>query len=698
MKLKLPRLLVVPVTFIVLPFAHAADNTWTNAAANLTWDESSANWAAPSAWVNGDAAIFGATGIGAISVSPGVSANKITFNNNGYSLVGGPLTLVGPEIATASGTDTTISSVLQGSAGLTKSGAGTLRLTGTNSYTGTTLMTGGSLLASNSSGHAFTGNVTLGDDTAEVTLTTTQANQFGGSSLTFANAGRNAKLQLRGTTQTVTGLNSASSNILSIIQNDEAGSAGYVAGGGSGTLIVNNSSASLFDGIIRNGGGAGDLGVLNLTKTGSGTLTILNTTTRAGNSYSGTTTVSEGLLQFGNETATRKGIGSGPLQIDAAGSALLWYANGQTHTNTISGSGKLNFRSNNSASSLGFNEHIITGTANSGYSGAITVIDSRLRLQTAASPLGDASAGNTVTMIGNGQLMYNAAGTYNYHINIGELGYYEGGNLAGQQLGALRLELGAVQAGTVTLTGNAGIGTQDAAGVISGEIRQSGGSYGFTKLGANRLTLTANNSYTGTTMVKTGTLALSGLGSIAASTTIEVAAGATLDVSGVAGGWTLGSGQTLKGNGTIIGNLTLAGVVASGTSIGTLTTTDSVTLAASSEWQVELAGAAIGQYDRLITAGTLDAGGLISLTLLDGFEPSVGDQFDIADFGAFSDSGYTFDVAAAPLSGDLEWDFSNFQTSGLITVIPEPTSFLLAACAAPLLLRRRRAHGSRRRD
>jgi fibronectin-binding autotransporter adhesin len=231
MKLKLPRLLVVPVTSIVLPFAHAADNTWTNAAANLTWDESSANWAAPSAWVNGDAAIFGATGIGAISVSPGVSANKITFNNNGYSLVGGPLTLVGPEIATASGTDTTISSVLQGSAGLTKSGAGTLRLTGTNSYTGTTLMTGGSLLASNSSGHAFTGNVTLGDDTAEVTLTTTQANQFGGSSLTFANAGRNAKLQLRGTTQTVTGLNSASSNILSIIQNDEAGSAGNVAGG-----------------------------------------------------------------------------------------------------------------------------------------------------------------------------------------------------------------------------------------------------------------------------------------------------------------------------------------------------------------------------------------------------------------------------------------------------------------------------------
>ncbi|GAA5122966.1 autotransporter-associated beta strand repeat-containing protein [Luteolibacter yonseiensis] len=690
MKPKSSWIVSAPLSLFLIASAHAADNTWNNAVANLAWDNANANWAGPATWTNGDSAIFGATGIGAISVASGVTAEKITFNNTGYSLTGGPLTLTGPEISTAASTDTTISSVIQGAAGLTKKGAGILRLAGTNTYTGTTLLSEGSLLASNASGNSLSGNITLGNNTAAVVLTTTASNQFAsGTNLTFSNAARDAKLQLRGTTQTVSSINSTASNTLSIIQNDESGTAGYGAGGGTGTLIVNNNAASTFDGIIRNGGGAAP-GVLNLTKTGTGTLTILNTTTIAANGYTGTTTVSDGLLQFGNSTASRKAIGSGPLQINTTGSVLIWNSIAQTHTNTISGSGALAFRSNNSDASRGGNEHIITGTSNSGYSGAITVTDSRLRLQNASSPLGNASATNTVTMAGNGQLMYNAAGTYNYNVSIGGLGYYE---TAGQQLGALRLELGAVQAGTVTLTGNAGIGTQDAGagGAISGVIGQSGGSYGFTKLGTNTLTLTAANTYTGATVVRTGTLALSGSGGIAASTTIEVASGAFLNVSAASGGWTLGSSQTLKGTGTVTGDFTVAGSIAPGTTdAGTLTAAGTITLGGTSSWQVQLGGTTAGQFDKLIASGNINAAGAIALSYFGGYTPGLNDQFDIADFAGFTDSGYTFDTSAAPLAGGYSWDFSNFETTGVITVVPEVSTSLLAGLGVIGLLRRRR--------
>jgi hypothetical protein len=45
-----------------------ADHVWTNGAADFVWDGSSANWTSPTSWVNGNDAIFGASGIGSISV------------------------------------------------------------------------------------------------------------------------------------------------------------------------------------------------------------------------------------------------------------------------------------------------------------------------------------------------------------------------------------------------------------------------------------------------------------------------------------------------------------------------------------------------------------------------------------------------------------------------------------------------------
>jgi len=69
----------------------------------------------------------------------------------------------------------------------------------------------------------------------------------------------------------------------------------------------------------------------------------------------------------------------------------------------------------------------------------------------------------------------------------------------------------------------------------------------------SRMILNAANTYTGPTTITSGTLSLGASASLA-SGTMSVASGAVFDVASVTGGYTLGSGQTLGGLGTIVGS------------------------------------------------------------------------------------------------------------------------------------------------
>ena len=72
------------------------------------------------------------------------------------------------------------------------------------------------------------------------------------------------------------------------------------------------------------------------------------------------------------------------------------------------------------------------------------------------------------------------------------------------------------------------------------------------------------NTYTGNTVINAGTLALGSAGSIASSRNIGIAAGASLDVSAVTGGFTLAATQTLYGNGAVNGMVTNNGTIQPG--------------------------------------------------------------------------------------------------------------------------------------
>lgn len=149
-KLPMTAMLVASLTAWTLP-ANGASLVWVGGSG--TWDNTIANWTpGPVAWVNGgDTAVFN-TGAGTVTLGVPITAGGLTFNSSGYTIAGGTLTLVtapgasAPVITTNRGVVATIGSVVSGTAGLVKTGPGSLLLTNSsNNYTGSISILDGSL-------------------------------------------------------------------------------------------------------------------------------------------------------------------------------------------------------------------------------------------------------------------------------------------------------------------------------------------------------------------------------------------------------------------------------------------------------------------------------------------------------------------------------------------------------------------------
>ncbi len=200
-----------------------------------------------------------------------------------------------------------LKNTLFGSGSLVKTGTGELTLSGDNSYSGGTTITGGTLTADHADSLgtgaiANSGVLQVGEGELENTLS-------GSGSLVKTGSG---ELTLSG---------------------DNGYSGGTTITGG--TLIADNAD-SLGTGAVANSGvlqvGEGELentlsGSGSLVKTGTGELTL-----SGDNSYSGTTTITDGTLIAANVNALGGGNidNSGTLMLDANGAFEL--ANVTTHT------------------------------------------------------------------------------------------------------------------------------------------------------------------------------------------------------------------------------------------------------------------------------------------------------------------------------------------------------------------------------
>jgi autotransporter-associated beta strand protein len=240
----------------------------------------------------------------------------------------------GSSLGVDTSVDYTFSRILGQDIGLSKRGPAIMTLATGNTHGGPTQVAGGTLRLANPSGPAVTGNVLLGDGSGDVFLNMAANNQFGGDSVvTIANgtASANAKLQLRGTSQTIAGLSSPTGGI-SIVQNDETGTPGFTSAPGVAVLTINAATNHSFRGIIRNQNG----GALSLVKNGAGTQELINIPIQA-NSHTGATTINGGALKL-NFSGTTTGWTS---NVTVNAGATLQFDGLWNFTKTISGPGKV---------------------------------------------------------------------------------------------------------------------------------------------------------------------------------------------------------------------------------------------------------------------------------------------------------------------------------------------------------------------
>jgi hypothetical protein len=258
------------------------------------------------------------------------------------------------------------------------------------------------------------------------------------------------------------------------------------------------------------------------------------------------------------------------------------------------------------------------------------------------------------------------------------------------------------------------------------------GDLGFN--GPGQLTLSAGNSYNGSTLINAGTLALSTAttNNIASSPLIHLTtSGVEFDVTAVtgAGGFTLAAGQTLKGIGTVTGNTAVGGnsTLSPGNSPGTLPIVGTNTWAGDGAylWEINNATGSVGTnwdlvnisglLDITATSGTtfkIDITGLTvgnTVGVVPGFNNSNSYSWLIADststVSSFADSKFqllTTNFAASNPLGDGSFAILRGDAPGVggddtqlyLTFIPmpEPASLAMLACGMLSLWLFRKQH------
>ncbi len=506
--------------------------------------------------------------------------------------------------------------------------------------------------------------------------------------------------------------------------------------GSTGTGLITNNATLTFNTATAFTATAANaiVGTGAVTKTGPGTAVLSGATA---NTYSGNTTVTGGTLVLSKTTAV-DAIG-GNLFVEAGGTVAYGTTAGQladhildTASVTING-GTFGSGAGNTeaAPTAGIFDTVASVTLNSGVflsgrgdaipftvSGAFAANGGRAHLSRGGS-LSAASftfaSGSTLELDGGstGVISRLLVGSGGLHIAGAAINLNQGPSAitAGSQGSSIILSGNVTTTGTTTVTRvnaqvepraqfdvNGADRTFDVTGTLTlgtaaaqvNIVNTGATAGGVVKVGGGNLVLAGNNTYNGDTTIQAGTVTLTG--SLSGSANIDVHTNTTFDVSGVAGGYTLGAAQTLKGIGTVVGNMSIAGTLSpnTSTSIGALTFSNNLTLAAAiAQFDINKTGVTLTNDEVFVnTIGTtLTLGGTLNVTAT-GSALVQGDTFDLFDAATFS--GTLTQGIMPTLDPGLAWDISNVGVDGSITVVPEPGSAALLVLGGTLLFRRRR--------
>lgn len=628
-------------------------------------------------------------------------------------------------ITNSSANAVTLSGAISGAGTLTvnKTGTGAVILTSSNSYTGTTALSGGTLYIGNDN---VLGASTLNFNTASLgaaggarTLSNAVSLLNNGSITgtnnltingTFTNSGGDRTLLLAGTGTTTL-----------------AGNVYLSEGSAARTLKIRNSGNLIISGVIADSSGSAVGSSLSLSAE-SPTVTITNS-----NTYSGTTQLLVGTLNVGNDHAlgtSTLNINNGATLIASGGARALNNSVSMIGHATFSGTNSLTF--NGAFAQVAVSKNLTVNTTNGvTLAGNVYLTSDDVTARTLtllgsgpiliSGAIANNSAGNSVasnlTHAGTSTVTLSGSNSYTgtTQVSYATLIATKAAALPGYNT-ANRIVIGngatlAVQTGDGT-TGwdESQIGTLIASASInaaSGSIvglDTTTGDFSYTsnisrgislaKLGANTLTLSGANTYTGNTRVRAGTLLVTttaALPNYSSANKVVISGGATLAVrtgDGTAG-WsesqigTLIASVSAADNTAAIGFDTTAGDFSYAASI-----TKGVSVAKLGINTLTLSGANTYTGNTRVSAGTLKAGngnafgtGTITVTggVLDLRDFNVGNIINITGTGASvllatSTQALTTNVAAGS-------NYAGLQRTG-VGAIGATTASLLAGTAA----------------
>ncbi len=192
---------------------------------------------------------------------------------------------------------------------------------------------------------------------------------------------------------------------------------------------------------------------------------------------------------------------------------------------------------------------------------------------------------------------------------------------------------------------------------------------GLSKTNTGTLLLTKHNTYAGNTTIEWGFLTLGPSGSISNSAVINLqSTGSVFNVTSNAGGFVLQLAQTLKGNGTVLGNMNAKGTISPGASVGSLTNEGNLTLGGSLLIEVDKSLAPNSSNDMTTVSGTLSHSGGGALTVANlGPTLAVNDSFQV--FNKAVTGGQTITVSG----GGATWT-NKLAVDGSIAVVSLETN------------------------